>query len=307
MPDLLSTVRTFVNTWQCDENEHLNVQFFTAFAHDASAQLHAALGLGPAALCAAGLCVAPVEEHVRYYRELRVEDTVEVRSAPVAVDAASLTAYHEIRNAYDGTVAATVRCVTACRTGAGTAAAWPIAFRDRAQASAIALPAAAQPRSIGRHGPLPALTLAAAAAHPALHEISRSLVMPAECGTDGCMAPRFHLARFSDGGAHLWHALGFDRAGMRDREQGSVIMEASLTYGRLLPAGSLCVVLSGLLDVTDKAMHFAHFLFDAETGMLSTKSEAVAVFFDQRARRTMAFSAEDRARLAHRKLSFGQA
>jgi acyl-CoA thioester hydrolase len=303
MPDLQSTVRTFVNTWQCDENLHLNVQFFTSFAHDASAQLHARLGLGPAALGAARLRLRPVEDHVRYYRELRAEDIVEVRSAPVAVDDTTLAAYHEIRNAYDGTVAATVRCVTACRTAEGAAARWPKVFRANAEAATVALPSAAEARTAGKRGPLPDLTLAAAR-DLGLSEISRSQVMPAECGIDGGLLPRFHLARFSDGGAHLWQALGFDRAGMRDRRQGSVILESKLVYSRPLAAGSLCAVLSGLLEMSEKSMHLAHFLFDAEDGALVAKSEAVAVLFDQQARRTIAFSAADRARLADRKMKF---
>ena len=37
MTDLIPTFGTAVNTWQCDENDHLNVQFYTDFAHEASA------------------------------------------------------------------------------------------------------------------------------------------------------------------------------------------------------------------------------------------------------------------------------
>src|SRR5262249_43928991 len=47
-PELLPTFATAVNTWQCDENDHLNVQFYTEFAHEASAFLLHRLGLGPA-------------------------------------------------------------------------------------------------------------------------------------------------------------------------------------------------------------------------------------------------------------------
>lgn len=303
MPDLLTTARTFVNTWQCDENLHLNVQYFTSFAHDASAQLYAALGLGPAALRAAGLRLRPLDDHVRYYRELRAEDIVEVCSAPVTIDDTTMTAYHEIRSAYDGAVAATMRCTTGCRSADGTAAPWPQEFRKKAMASAVALPTAAQPRSAGTRGPLPELTLEAAR-KTGLSEISRSQVMPAECDVEGHLLPRFYLLRFSDGGAHLWHALGFDRAGMRDRRHGSVILESTLAYRRPLPAGSLCAVLSGLLEMGEKSMHLAHFLFDAENGSLVAKSEAIVVLFDQQARRAIAFPAADRARLVARKLRF---
>ena len=48
-PGLIPTFTTAVNTWQCDENDHLNVQFYTEFGHEASAHLLSALGLGPRA------------------------------------------------------------------------------------------------------------------------------------------------------------------------------------------------------------------------------------------------------------------
>ena len=48
-PGLIPTFSTAVNTWQCDENDHLNVQFYTEFGHEASPHLMASLGLGPRA------------------------------------------------------------------------------------------------------------------------------------------------------------------------------------------------------------------------------------------------------------------
>ena len=44
-PELMPTFSTAVNTWQCDENNHLNVQFYTEFAHEASANLLAQAAL----------------------------------------------------------------------------------------------------------------------------------------------------------------------------------------------------------------------------------------------------------------------
>ena len=68
-PGLIPTFSTAVNTWQCDENDHLNVQFYTEFGHEASAHLLASLGLGPRAQRAAGLALGAAWDHVRYRRE----------------------------------------------------------------------------------------------------------------------------------------------------------------------------------------------------------------------------------------------
>ncbi|HEY2876377.1 MAG TPA: thioesterase family protein, partial [Reyranella sp.] len=67
-PALIPTFRTAVNTWQCDENDHLNVQFYSEFGHEASAHLLANLGLGPRAQRAAGLNLSAAFDHVRYLR-----------------------------------------------------------------------------------------------------------------------------------------------------------------------------------------------------------------------------------------------
>ena len=129
--ELMPTFSTAVNTWQCDENDHLNVQFYTEFGHEASAHLLTGLGLGPRAQRAAGLAVTAAEDHVRYLREFRVIDPVEVRSAPVEIGARHLVAYHEIRNPADGRLAATMRRRIVCDRP------WPDAFRLRAEAAPV--------------------------------------------------------------------------------------------------------------------------------------------------------------------------
>ena len=83
--ELVPTFTTAVNTWQCDENDHLNVQYYTEFGHEASIHLLHQLGLGPQAQRTAGLTLSVRDDHIRYLREFRVIDSVEARSAPVAI------------------------------------------------------------------------------------------------------------------------------------------------------------------------------------------------------------------------------
>jgi acyl-CoA thioester hydrolase len=296
MADLIPTFATAVNTWQCDENNHLNVQFYTDFAHRAQVLLLAELGLGPRAQRAAGLALALVSDHVKYLREFRVVDGVEVRSAPVEVGARDLLAYHEIRNSGDGSIAATVLRRVVC-----DGSDWPDSFRARAEAAKLLPPAIARPRSVGTLSPLPALTLADAA-RSGLIAVGRSVVMPDECDADGAFQPRHVFGRYSDGAPLLWNHLGFDRAAMQERGEGSVVVEMLNEYRGTLVAGDLAVVMSGLADFSDKVMKFTHFLFEGETGRLAACAEAVGMKFDQKARKIMAFSAEDRIRLGERKI-----
>ena len=292
--ELMPTFSTAVNTWQCDENDHLNVQFYTEFGHEASAHLLAGLGLGPRAQRAAGLAVTAAEDHVRYLREFRVVDAVEVRSAPVEIGARHLLAYHEIRNPADGRVAATMRRRIVCDRP------WPDAFRARAEAALMALPEAAKPRSVGTLA-LPDLTLAAAPA-TGLIDVGRTVITPDECDERDEFLPRHQSGRYSDGAPLMWNHMGFDRAAMQERQEGSVVVEMLNHYRRPLRAGDLCVVMSGLAAFTAKTVGFAHFLFEAETGTLAACAEAVGMKFDQKVRKIMTFSAEDQARMAARQI-----
>ncbi len=290
MPDLIPTFTTAVNTWQCDENDHLNVQFYTEFAHEASAHLMATLGFGPRAQAARRCTVRPAQDHIRYLREFRVVDAVEVRSAPVEVGERHLVAYHEVRNPADGTVASTI-----CRRIESDQP-WPEAFRMRAMEACVELPAAARPRSVGTFA-LPALTLAGAPG-VGLIEVGRTVVKPSECDEHGAFLPRHQFGRYSDGAPLLWNHL----AAMQERAEGSVVVEMLQHYGSPLRAGDLAIVMSGLAEFSDKILKFTHFLFEAESGTLAACAEAVGMKFDQKIRKIVTFSPEDQHRLAARKL-----
>ncbi|MFO1085025.1 MAG: thioesterase family protein [Reyranellaceae bacterium] len=293
-PGLIPTFSTAVNTWQCDENDHLNVQYYTEFGHEASAHLMVSLGLGPRAQRDAGLSIAAAHDHVRYLREFRVIDPVEVRSAPAEVGERDLLAYHEIRNPADSRIAATLSRRIVCDKP------WPTAFRARAQAACLPLPIAARPRSVGKQA-LPDLSLADAS-RVGLIEIGRTSITPAECDERGELLPHHQFGRYSDGAPFLWNHLGFDRAAMQDRQEGSVVVEMLNHYRQALRAGDLIVVMSGLAAFTDKVLTFTHFLFEVETGTLAACAEAVGMKFDQKSRKIMTFSEEDRARLGDLRL-----
>lgn len=296
MADLQTSFRSTVNTWQCDENEHLNVQFFTAFGDDASIHVLTALGFGPVAQGKAGLAVQAQSDHIRYWQELRSEDAVEIVSAPVEVSADRIVLYHELRNGFDNSLSATVLRAIGCRDASGKAAPFPAAIVERAEAAMAALPDHGKPRSAGRFGDLPALT-PQQARDAGMREINRCVVTPEECDGAGNLRPRFHFSRFSDGAGMLWHGLGFDRIAMRDSHQGTVVLETRTVYRRKIAIGTPTLVISGLLDFTDKTLHIGHLLFDVESGTLVATSETVGVLFDQQARRSMAMSAEQRAKL----------
>lgn len=127
-------------------------------------------------------------------------------------------------------------------------------------------------------------------------------IKPAECDEHGVFLPRHQFGRYSDAAPMLWNHFGFDRAAMQERGVGTVVVETLHTYRAPLQAGALLVILSGLADFTDKILRLVHYAFDAESGTLAACSEGVGMKFDQKARKIMTFSDEDRLRLSERKL-----
>jgi acyl-CoA thioester hydrolase len=294
--ELVPTFTTAVNTWQCDENAHLNVQYYTEFGHEAAAHLLHQLGLGPRAQAAQGLAVRVQEDHIRYLREFRVVNAVDVRSAPVEVGERTLAVYHEVRNAADGALASTIVQRLECGTP------WPASFRARAEAAKVALPASARPRSVGQT-PLPSIRLEDCE-RIGLVGVGRTVIKPEECDEHGHFLPRHQFGRYSDAAPWLWNYLGFDRAAMQERGEGTVVVETLHSYREPLQAGTLLVIMSGLADFTDKILKLVHFAFDAESGTLAACSEGIGMKFDQKIRKIMTFSGDDQARLAQLKLRF---
>ena len=78
------------------------------------------------------------------------------------------------------------------------------------------------------------------------------MITPDECDEHGDFLPRHQFGRYSDGAPVLWNHLGFDRAAMQERQEGSVVVEMLNHYRRPLHAGDLAVVMSGLATFTDK-------------------------------------------------------
>ena len=68
---MIELARSSVQTWECDQMGHMNVQFYVEKACDALAAFGAGLGLGPRALAHQGQVLEPADHHIRFLRELQ--------------------------------------------------------------------------------------------------------------------------------------------------------------------------------------------------------------------------------------------
>ena len=75
MKQAIETARSFVNSWQCDENVHMNVQFYWKCFGDAGQIFHQLCGSKPQRW---------IDRHVRYHDELGMGSNIIIRSAALA-------------------------------------------------------------------------------------------------------------------------------------------------------------------------------------------------------------------------------
>lgn len=271
----IPTLQGTVNTWQCDEVGHMNVQFYVAAGSDAARMYAAALGVND--------LVISQTDHIRFHRELRAGDIFTCQSNIVGSDASGLILAHEITNRGTGALSATIVSQTNIKADIG-------------ESNFGELSDSAKPRSIDNQSSLPGLRLDDEIAKN-LIPIYQGVVHAEHCDDAGAMRQQFIMARFSDGAAHLWHHIGFDRDAMLKARRGTVVLEIRVDRLADIRAGTALVAKSAIIDVAGKVLKFVHFLFDRATGDLVASGEAAAVLLDLDARKTIAFGETERAGL----------
>ncbi len=273
----LQTVQSIVNTWNCDEVGHMNVQFYVAAASDANRAFGVAKNI-----------TRPVQsrrDHIRFHRELRAGDIFAVTSRACGThDGGGLVLFHELHNSATGVLAATLTSQTDLPA-------------DVDGGPYAELTAEALPRGVPGVSSLPRLRLDDDAT-AGLIPIYQGLVHPEHCDETGLMRQQHIMGRFSDGAAHLWQQVGFDRDTMLKARRGTVVLEMRVDRLADVRAGTALVGKSAMVEVMGRVLRFAHFLFDASTGVLVATGEAAAVMLDLDARKTVPFSDEESAKLS---------
>ena len=203
MPALQTQV-SFVNAWECDENDHLNVQFYFGRFEEADQHFRAMVGLDPAFRRSARL--------VRYHAELREDDLVEVESGFAVSDDGTVGLVHALRRMTDGTL-----CATAY-DGFDEHERELYAFARRTDALTDLEPKQFRPRGVDDRltAPMSRAQLQEAGAFVT----ARSVIRPQDCNHENRALDRAHIGHFSDGASILWEKIGLTKAHI-NREAGA--------------------------------------------------------------------------------------
>jgi acyl-CoA thioester hydrolase len=99
-------VRQIEPQW-IDHNGHMNMAYYNVVLDDAVGGLFRPIGLGPSYLKQRNCSTMTAECHVRYLREVKLGDPVEVTMLILAADEKRIHFYEELRHATEGWLSAT--------------------------------------------------------------------------------------------------------------------------------------------------------------------------------------------------------
>jgi acyl-CoA thioester hydrolase len=129
-------------------------------------------------------------------------------------------------------------------------------------------------------------------------ETYRGVVYPWQCDHQGHLNTMHYVGMFD---AAFWHqlsAMGFTRAYLDERNRGFVDVKDTLTYQAEITVGGLVVIDSHLVRIGGKSVTALFTMRDAESGEIAATSEKVTVYFDLKARQSVALPDDMREAMA---------
>lgn len=298
MSTMIEVARSSVQTWECDQMGHMNVQFYVAKADEGLGAMAAALGLSPRALGNDRALLIPREQHIRFQRELRPGAPFVIRGGVLAAKSEGLILYQEMQNVVTQAVAATfVTRVEWADAMVHGGLPLPVAAVAKSAPLLMDLPGHGQPRGLDMAPARPAPTLKEAESLGLITTL-RGAVLREHCDAHGHMMTRHYMGRLSDSIPNLLaQTRGEDRS---TSGTGGAALEYRFVYRASAREGDLIVIKSGLKSVSSKTYVWCHWIFDGETGDCFATAEAVAIAMDLTTRKAIEIPPDMRANLESR-------
>jgi acyl-CoA thioester hydrolase len=292
-----------VNAWECDEMGHLNVRFYVAHVVEGLAGVAAALGMEGAFRSYAAATLLIREQHIRFIREARSRAALHMTAGILEIGESDARILQLLIHSFTGEIAASVQTVVEHVTaGDGRPFPWSHRTRRLAQALMVATPAGATPRSLGVE-PVQSQASGARADALGLMRLGVGAIGAEDCDVFARMRPEFFIGRVSDNlprlaqlnrGASLADAPG------PPANVGGAVLEYRLLHLGWPRAGDRFEIRSGLAGVDRRSQRVVHWMLDPATGKAWGSAEAIAVSLDLEARKMIAISEADQARIRER-------
>lgn len=256
----VETYRSFVNTWQCDENDHMNVQFyFKNFAEAAEIfALRHKMERIPAS--------RPKVRHVRYLRELRNASSISVKSAIISDGEHQGHIIHLLENVDEKIVSASA--LDTCDN--------PPAELPTVKSEDVAF---ALPRGIPG-GFLPEQSLEQLIEKNEAITSNCGIIQPAQCGINGEMLTQQYISHLTDGAPHIWNHIGIDTEFLNEHNYGRVAMEMKLSVIEPVKVGAAIEVVSFCHEMSEKTFTMRHQMRDLESGKAYATVQVINLIID---------------------------
>ncbi len=293
-----------VNTWDCDENGHMNVRHYVIRATEGLAGLAVELGMPRAFAPDAGATLIVREHHIRFLREAHAGGTSHMTGGVVSIAEDEAWLLLELFHSRSGEPCATfqVRVVHATARDARPFP-WSRAVQEAAEALTVAVPPHAAARSVSLD-PVTSNASLAEAERLALVPIGRSVLDARMTDVFGRMRAEEFIGRVSDGVGEI---VGPIRAALAaatgpgaPQRLGGAVLEYRMLYFDNPRCGDHFVIRSGLAEVGPRTQRVVHWLLDPLSGRAWGAAEAVAINFDLDTRKAASISDAAQAALRSR-------
>jgi acyl-CoA thioester hydrolase len=128
----------------------------------------------------------------------------------------------------------------------------------------------------------------------------RGTIYPWHCDHMGHMNVMWYVGKFDEATWHLFAQIGMTPTYLRASGRGMAAVQQNIGYKRELLAGDIVEIRSGILELREKVLRFAHHMINVESGETAASCELTAVHLDNAARKSIAF--EDKVRGLAQKL-----
>ena len=280
---LVLSYRGSVNSWECDENDHLNVRFYVEKHWQTLVSGLPELALTPSK-SGEDLIPQVAVQHIRFLQESRLAAPLSGYVGVVAVGAGHVDVLTELRQSFtDEPLSACVHRLSGIQCAAPR----------------HTLPSHAAPRGVADED-IPHTSLPMSAVEDfAFHTIGMGVIGADECTPQGLLGIHHYMGRISDSMPHLWGLLRAER-GELNAGEGGAVLEYRLRYHQPLRLGQRFCVRSGVSSVSAKVQLFSHLIFNQDSGELCTSAQAAGVRMDLVERRAKVLSEEMQAHMRQR-------
>lgn len=253
-----------VQAWECDSNQHLNVQFFHQRFREAGAYFRMRHGLSGTAM---------VSAHTRFHRELYADDVARIFTLPVQGPDGAMYLMHRLT--VDGSA---LNCSTLDRLEGEAPELNPVPLSEFPEVAPRGL-------ALGPGESVADMEKRIEAGQALVSCITQ--VMPSDLDHTGAWRAERLISSFSNGGQIAWSLIGADTGWLRERGLGRVVLEMKLDCLRSPQPGAVLRQTSHAIELGNKTYRFGHQIEDALTGECVAVGEVLSILLDHDTRRAV--------------------